>query len=262
MHGRGPERLVAVALLAAILLGVGAFALRSDLRGVERPSTASPDWSLTVAARGQPGGEATPSQRLGDTTPTTTPAAPPTPTSVAPPPPPPSTTTTPAPLPPPPPPPTTAPPTTAAPTTLPPTTVPPSTTAPPSEHSTHTNDPSAEGVIRRQLTERRAEIGQPDFVSEMSLDDEARRWSREMATSVGLAHNPNSLNYTYSHCANCSGASENVGRGPYASGIFRAFLESPSHRAAIDRAGPGIVGIGAWRAPSGKLYITMMFGYH
>jgi uncharacterized protein YkwD len=129
------------------------------------------------------------------------------------------------------------------------------------EATTFTNDRHAERVIRRQLALYRWRNGLPHLWSVSSLIEEARRWSHQMATALGLRHNPDSLSYVYAHCADCVAAAENVGRGPHPYGMLDAFLASPSHRAQIERANRGIVGIGAYRDAEGRLYVTMMFGF-
>lgn len=156
----------------------------------------------------------------------------------------------------------------AAPTTTQPPSPPATSTPPPADEAGGpVRDTAAESELRARLSERRAAIGQPDFTSSGPLNDCAARWSYKMAKAGRPDHSSTSsdpsdscMAYTFQVCSACTATAENVGQTVTASSAWDLWLQSPTHRPNIDKAGAGIVGIGVYRA-NGYLFLTMVFGY-
>ena len=86
------------------------------------------------------------------------------------------------------------------------------------------------------------------------LVDDARGWTGSMIGDGYISHNPNLASVT----SGWSTLGENVGVGPNADRLHRAFMESPGHLANIV-GNYNYIGIGADRSPDGNLYITVVF---
>ncbi len=86
------------------------------------------------------------------------------------------------------------------------------------------------------------------------LVDDARAWTGSMIGDGYISHNPNLASVT----TGWSTLGENVGVGPNADRLHRAFMESPGHLANIV-GNYNYIGIGADRSPDGNLYITVVF---
>jgi uncharacterized protein YkwD len=83
----------------------------------------------------------------------------------------------------------------------------------------------------------------------------AHRHSVEMAQRRSIYHNTS----VTSEVRGWRAIGENVGRGPTASSIHRAFMGSSSHRAHILNARYKQIGTGAVKGSDGYLYVTEVF---
>ncbi|MEX0699806.1 MAG: CAP domain-containing protein, partial [Acidimicrobiia bacterium] len=88
-----------------------------------------------------------------------------------------------------------------------------------------------------------------------SLNNYARDWSQEMATSG---------NFRHSNIASLLGpwgiVGENIGRGGSVVSIFNALLDSPPHYANMVDTRFTHLGVGVFIDSSGKLWTTHVFG--
>ena len=90
--------------------------------------------------------------------------------------------------------------------------------------------------------------------------DVARRWSAVQARRGVLAHNPDArINLVAAGGKDWRVLGENVGHGRDADSLFRAYWNSPLHRANILRPEYRFIGIGWVIAPDGTGYNTQNF---
>lgn len=105
-------------------------------------------------------------------------------------------------------------------------------------------DTAAEAMLLDDHNRRRAESGLPPLVRNACLDQVARDWARQMASSGTMRHNPD-LGAAIDRCIAYTAAGENVGYGPDVAVLAARFWESPAHRANIvgsyQHVGIGIV---------------------
>ncbi len=172
---------------------------------------------------------------------TSTTAAPPPPTT-APPPPPPTT----APAPPPPPPTTAAPP------------PPPPPPPPPAGPTNGTRNTGCEQYMYNQINAARAAAGVPALGFDTGIQHIALAWSDHLAGTQVLAHNPNYADQILQY-RDYRTAGENVGRGYEQGSLFQAFMNSPGHRANIEKASYHQVTLGCVTDPGGQLWVTQNF---
>lgn len=130
------------------------------------------------------------------------------------------------------------------------------------------NSKEADQLYR--MNSYRASNGRAGYGSSACLAGIARSWSMQMGQRNKLAHsndtgsgiyNPG-LNYAQQVPAQCGGAwqkvGENVGYGYDSGAIFNSFVASSAHRANI-LSDFTHVGIGAYVASDGKIWVTQIF---
>lgn len=113
----------------------------------------------------------------------------------------------------------------------------------------------------------RAAHGLPPLTVLPLFTTESREWSQIMASTGQLAHQTSSSGYGSYVDTTCSASgltwtwcSENVAVGqPTAADVHAAWMASPGHRAAILRPEATVVGVGAWRDPSGQVWWTARY---
>lgn len=82
----------------------------------------------------------------------------------------------------------------------------------------------------------------------------ARRWSAKMADAGAISHDPNMPN----EVSNWTQLGDNVGRGPDATSVHNAFMDSSTHRSII--LDPAFTHVGVGVVQSGNLiYVTEVF---
>jgi uncharacterized protein YkwD len=113
----------------------------------------------------------------------------------------------------------------------PPATEPPPPPAPAPAPSADV-DAAAEAMLLDDHNRHRAEAGLPPLVRNGCLDQVARDWARQMASSGTMRHNPG-LGAAIDRCIAYTAAGENVGYGPDVAVLAARFWESPGHRANI-----------------------------
>lgn len=110
------------------------------------------------------------------------------------------------------------------------------------------------GTFVSLINSARASAGLPALSSRGDLASVAASWTQRMASSGTLAHNPSLASqvtgYRY--------VGENVGYGPDAATIHRAFMDSASHRANILDRDYTEVGVAVVQA-DGRLWVTEVF---
>lgn len=133
--------------------------------------------------------------------------------------------------------------TTAAPATT-------TTTAPAGNFS-----PGAESDFVSRINNLRSQQGLAQLAGSSSLNNYARNWSQEMATSG---------NFQHSNIASLLGpwgvVGENIGRGGSVVAIFNALVASPPHYANMVDTRFTHLGVGVFVDSSGKLWTTHVFG--
>jgi uncharacterized protein YkwD len=148
--------------------------------------------------------------------------------------------------------------TTAAP--APTTTAPPATTtaAPPATTTTAPAgnfSPGAESDFVSRINNLREQQGLPQLTVNASLNNYARDWSQEMATSG---------NFRHSNIASLLGpwgiVGENIGRGGSVGSIFDALVASTPHYNNMVDTRFTHLGVGVFIDSSGKLWTTHVFG--
>lgn len=110
------------------------------------------------------------------------------------------------------------------------------------------------GAIVSMINSARASRGLPALASSGELASVAASWSRQMASTGTLAHNPGLTTqvsgYRY--------VGENVGYGPDEATIHQAFMNSATHRANILDRDYTQIGV-AVVASGGRLWVTEVF---
>lgn len=110
------------------------------------------------------------------------------------------------------------------------------------------------GAFVSMINSARASAGLPALSSRSDLTSVAAAWSRQMAASGTLAHNP----ALASQVSGYRYVGENVGYGPDAATIHRAFMDSPSHRANVLDRDYTQVGVAVVES-GGRLWVTEVF---
>jgi uncharacterized protein YkwD len=105
------------------------------------------------------------------------------------------------------------------------------------------------------LNSERGAEGLDGLQSNGSLASVAAAWSRQMASSGNLAHNPSLT----SQVPGWRLVGENVGYGPDASTIHGALMDSAPHRANILDPDYTQVGVGVATDTSGRVWVTQVF---
>jgi uncharacterized protein YkwD len=100
--------------------------------------------------------------------------------------------------------------------------------------------------------DKREKVGLVSLVVRPSLVEIAVNHSRKMARQDRLFHRAK-------HPPRCSYWGENVGVGPTARAVFKAFVRSPEHLANMLNPQFHHIGIGAVRDKRGRLWITEEF---
>jgi uncharacterized protein YkwD len=92
-------------------------------------------------------------------------------------------------------------------------------------------------------------------------EDFARVWTKKMAKSNKLVHNPDLVTmWSAAHCRDASKLAENIGKsGSNPDDLYTAYMNSPEHRANILDPKLRYVGIGSWQLSDGTVYNTIDF---
>ncbi len=240
---------------AAAFSGSGTSSVRSaaatDQAGTSDTAVNQPGATVESSTRGSSSGtDTTSSSTTSSSSSTTTTVSSSTTTApattVAPP-----TTAAPATTAPPPPPPTTAPPPPPPTTTAPP---PP----PPSGPQNGSRNTGCEQYMYNQINAARANAGVPALAFDTGIQKIAVDWSDHMAGTQVLAHNPNYANQILQY-RDYRTAGENVGRGYDQGSLFQAFMNSPGHRANIEKSSYTHVTLGCITDGNGQLWVTQNF---
>lgn len=115
-------------------------------------------------------------------------------------------------------------------------------------------DARADADFVSMINSARASAGLPPLASRGDLAGVAASWSRQMASSGTLAHNPSLA----SQVSGYRYVGENVGYGPDAGTIHRAFMNSAPHRANILDGDYTEVGVAVVES-DGRLWVTQVF---
>lgn len=110
------------------------------------------------------------------------------------------------------------------------------------------------GAFVSMINAARSSAGLPALAHRSDLASVAASWSAQMAASGTLAHNPR----LSSQVSGYRFVGENVGYGPDAATIHRAFLDSPAHRANVLDRDYTEVGVAVVRAGD-RLWVTEVF---
>ncbi len=113
---------------------------------------------------------------------------------------------------------------------------------------------SVEDAFTNRLNNERANRGIPRLATRSALVEVAREQARRMARQSRLYHNPQLT----SDVDNWRWVGENVGYGPDASTVHRAFMDSPGHKANILDRDYTEVGIGAVSV-NGRVWVAEVF---
>ena len=116
-------------------------------------------------------------------------------------------------------------------------------------------DTSSEQAFVSYTDSARAHHGLRAYTVKSDLTATARRWAQWMARHHTLAHNPS----VASDVCCWRDLGENVGRGPTAAAIQRAFMASPEHRSNILSRTYTQMGVGTSRGSDGRLYVDELF---
>jgi uncharacterized protein YkwD len=114
---------------------------------------------------------------------------------------------------------------------------------------------TAAARLASATNDARADHRLGDYAVASDLNAVARRWAAHMAATGTLAHNPN----LGRDVRNWRSVGENVGVGPTAARIQRAFMQSTSHRQNILSRTFVQVGIGTARDADGRLFVDVVF---
>ncbi|MDQ3304698.1 MAG: CAP domain-containing protein [Actinomycetota bacterium] len=125
-----------------------------------------------------------------------------------------------------------------------------------STESSPSRSVAAEQAFLERINDERASAGLDGLGSDPALVDVARSWSETMATSAGLAHNPN-LRAQVSEATGWTRLAENVGVGSDMEGLHDAFMSSKGHRRNV-LGDFGSVGVGV-RMAGGEIWVTVVF---
>ena len=127
------------------------------------------------------------------------------------------------------------------------------------------------GELERQVVQlhnqARAQQGLAPLTVLPLFTTQSREWSRIMGSRGQLAHQTSTSGYGSYVDTTCKAAGlswtwcgENVAAGqPTAADVHRAWMASAGHRAAIMRSDATVVGVGAWRDASGRIWWTARF---
>lgn len=114
---------------------------------------------------------------------------------------------------------------------------------------------SARTTLLSRTNEARADYHRRAFRNQHELNRIAQHWARHMAETDTLQHNPRLT--AEMHCWRTAG--ENIGAGPSAVAIYRAFMHSASHRDNMLSRSFSDIGIGAARDHDGTLFVDEVF---
>ncbi len=109
-----------------------------------------------------------------------------------------------------------------------------------------------------QINAARANAGVPALAFDTGIQHIAVNWSDHMAGTQVLAHNPNYANQILQY-RDYRTAGENVGRGYEQGSLFQAFMNSPGHRANIEKSSYTHVTLGCITDGNGQLWVTQNF---
>ncbi|HEU4674439.1 MAG TPA: CAP domain-containing protein [Motilibacteraceae bacterium] len=110
-------------------------------------------------------------------------------------------------------------------------------------------------TILAQVNASRAAAGLRPLALASDLSSVAYAWSRHMATTTVLAHNPNLTGQV----DDWQVVGENVGYGPTVTDVETAFMNSPRHRANILEPRYTQIGLGVVVDAQGTSWITQVF---
>lgn len=113
---------------------------------------------------------------------------------------------------------------------------------------------SDEAGFVNSVNAARNNAGRPDYAVSADLTAVARRWAGAMASSRDLKHNPNLAGQV----TGWRYVGENVGVGSDVSGLHRAFMNSPAHKANVMDGDFTQVGIGVAYG-GGRLWVAEVF---
>jgi uncharacterized protein YkwD len=135
--------------------------------------------------------------------------------------------------------------------------------------SVNTFNSSSESQLVRLTNQARAAAGLRALKVDSRLTAIARSRSKDMIVRNYFSHTILGTNYNVFHLLDTSGycyriAGENIGWNNYpddvaTSAIQRQFMDSPDHRANILGKAWDVVGIGAYKGPTGKKMWTVIF---
>lgn len=107
------------------------------------------------------------------------------------------------------------------------------------------------------INDERAAAGLDALATDRGLTDLAVTWSKKMARSNQLSHNPALRDQVEAAVPGWRRLGENVGVGGDIDSLHQAFMASPGHRANVlgdfDRVGIGV------KAAQGRLWVTVDF---
>jgi hypothetical protein len=113
-----------------------------------------------------------------------------------------------------------------------------------------------------RINNRRASIGRSALKHIECLNSVAEQHTIEMVNRGSIYHTPNDtfISRVNSKCGGTwSILGENVGSGYDSASLFNAFMSSASHKANIEDTRFAKVGLGAYYATDGRLFITQIF---
>lgn len=140
-----------------------------------------------------------------------------------------------------------------------PTPTPKPTTKRPTGGSTETGKASAAGTLFRKAAGARASAGRPGLRYDSVAARIAREHAARMADAGKIFHNRRLAGGpTRRRLGNPGLVMENVGFGPSAAKIHKAFMNSPTHRRVIMHRQARAVGIGVVRR-DGTLWVVQVF---
>lgn len=117
-------------------------------------------------------------------------------------------------------------------------------------------DYGMEAAFIQSVNAQRAAYGLPALTANASMGEAAASWALSMASGDFLAH---AGDITGGIPAGWSKAGENVGRGKSVDSLTTAFMNSPSHRAAILDPEFELIGVGVYIHPNGKVFTAHRF---
>ncbi len=120
--------------------------------------------------------------------------------------------------------------------------------------------PGEYGSVEKDQIARINNARGPDLAHIECLRQVARDWTVKMVNAGKISHNPNIAAQVSSKCGGYwTIIGENVGVGYSSSGLFNAFMASPSHKANIVDSRFTRAGVGAYWSASGRLFVTQVF---